>query len=163
MSSRSHVQLSATPWAVACQAPLSIQFSRQEYWSGLPLPSPGDLPDSGTEPESPAWQTDSLPEPPGKPIYVCMHYLYISLNHFAVQQEQMHHCNQLHFNKKCFLKKNQQIPRRFSPPETAVSSPNATFVEILETVPTDNQYTTQQRQTLRKPPLKQTVITSQLL
>ena len=38
-----HVQLSATPWTVACQAPLSMGFSRQEYWSGLPLPSPGDL------------------------------------------------------------------------------------------------------------------------
>ena len=44
----------ATPWTVAYQAPLSMEFSRQEYWSGLPFPSPGDLPDQGIEPESPA-------------------------------------------------------------------------------------------------------------
>ena len=56
-----------TPWTVACQAPLSIGFSRQEYWSGLPIPSPGDLPDSGIKPRSPALQADSLPsEPPVK-------------------------------------------------------------------------------------------------
>ena len=48
------------PWTVACQVPLSMRFSRQEYWSGLPFPSPGDLPDPGTEPRSPALQTDSL-------------------------------------------------------------------------------------------------------
>ena len=45
----------------ACQVPLSMGFSRQEYWSGLPFPSPGDLPDPGVEPESPALQADSLP------------------------------------------------------------------------------------------------------
>ena len=57
-----------TPWTVACQAPLSTEFSRQEYWSGLPFPSPGDLPDPGTEPRPPALQADSLlSEPPGKP------------------------------------------------------------------------------------------------
>ena len=49
----SHVQLFATPWIVAHQAPLSIGFSRQEYWRRLPLPPPGDLPDSGIEPTSP--------------------------------------------------------------------------------------------------------------
>ena len=48
-----------TPWTVACQAPLSMGFSRQEYWSGLPFPSPGDLPDPGIEPASPALQADS--------------------------------------------------------------------------------------------------------
>ena len=47
-------QTLATPWTVACQAPLSMGFSRQEYWSGLPFPSPGDLPDPGIEPGSPA-------------------------------------------------------------------------------------------------------------
>ena len=57
-----------TPWTVAHQAPLSMGFSRQEYWSGLPFPSPGDLPDPGIEPGSPALQADSLPtEPWGKP------------------------------------------------------------------------------------------------
>ena len=55
----------ATQWTVARQAPLSIEFSRQKYWSGLPFPSPGDLPDPGIEPGYPALQADSLlPEPP---------------------------------------------------------------------------------------------------
>ena len=58
----------ATPWTVPHQAPPSMGFSRQEYWSGLPWPSPGDLPNSGIEPWSPALQADALPfEPPGKP------------------------------------------------------------------------------------------------
>ena len=51
----------AIPWTVACQTPLSMGFSRQEYWSGLPFASPGDLPDLGIEPGSPALQADSLP------------------------------------------------------------------------------------------------------
>ena len=52
---------------VACQAPLSMEFSRQEYWSGLPFRSPGNLPDPGIKPGSPTMQADSLPsEPPGK-------------------------------------------------------------------------------------------------
>ena len=54
------VQLFATPWIGARQAPLSMLFSRQEYSSGLPFPSPGDLSDPGVEPESPALQADSL-------------------------------------------------------------------------------------------------------
>ena len=63
-----HVQL-VTPWAVALQAPLSMGSSRQKYWSGLPFPSPRDLPNPGTEPRSSALQADSSPsEPPGKPI-----------------------------------------------------------------------------------------------
>ena len=61
-------QLFATPWTVAYQAPPSIGFSRQEYWSGLPFPSPGDLSNPGMELGSPALQTDTLlSEPPGKP------------------------------------------------------------------------------------------------
>ena len=68
MKSLSHVQLFATLWTVARQAPLSMGFSRQECWSGLPFPSPGDLPDPGIEPGSSALQADALPsEPPGKP------------------------------------------------------------------------------------------------
>ena len=56
-----------TPWTVAYQAPLSMGFSRQAYWSGLPFPSPGDLPNPGIKPGSPALQADTLPsEPPGK-------------------------------------------------------------------------------------------------
>ena len=59
---------SCDPWTVACQAPLSMGFSRQEYWSGLLFPSPGDLPNPGTEPKSPALQADDLPtELWGKP------------------------------------------------------------------------------------------------
>ena len=65
----SHVQLFATLWTVAYQASLSTGFSRQEYWSGLPFPSPGDLPDPGIEPGSPTLEEDALTsEPPGKPI-----------------------------------------------------------------------------------------------
>ena len=63
----SHVQLFATPWTVAHQAPLSMGSSRQEYWSGLPCPPPGSLPNRGIKPRSLALQADSLPfEPPVK-------------------------------------------------------------------------------------------------
>ena len=58
----------SAPWTVAHQASLSMGFSRQEYWNGLPFPSPGDLPDPGMEPGSPALQAESLlTEPTGKP------------------------------------------------------------------------------------------------
>ena len=61
------LRLFVTPWTVAHHAPLSVGFSRQEYWSGLPFPSPGDLLNPGIEPGSPALQADALPsEPPGK-------------------------------------------------------------------------------------------------
>jgi len=62
--SLSHVRLFATPWTVAHQAPPSMEFSRQEYWSGLPFPSPGDLPDPGIKPRSPALQADALTSEP---------------------------------------------------------------------------------------------------
>ena len=57
----SHLRLSATPWTVAYQGPLSMGVSRQEYWSGVPFPSPRDLPNPGIEPRSPALQADALP------------------------------------------------------------------------------------------------------
>ena len=60
----SRVPLFAVPWTVACPATLSMEFSRQEYWGGLPFPSPDDLPYSGTEHRSPALQADSLPTEP---------------------------------------------------------------------------------------------------
>ena len=64
------ILLFATPRAVACQVPLSMGFSRQEYWTGVPFPTPGDLPDSGIKPWSPALQKDSLlSELPGKPNF----------------------------------------------------------------------------------------------
>ena len=65
--SRTVVSGSAIPQTTACPAPLSMKFSRQQYWSVLPFLSPGDLPYPGIKPGSPALQADSLPtEPPGK-------------------------------------------------------------------------------------------------
>ena len=67
VKSLSRVRLFATSWTVAYQAPLSMGFSRQERWSGLPFPSPGDPLDPGIKPRSPALQADALlPEPPGR-------------------------------------------------------------------------------------------------
>ena len=67
----SRVRLFATLWTVVRQASPSMGFSRPEYWSGLPFPSPGDLPDPGMEPGSPALRADSLPsEPQGSPYLV---------------------------------------------------------------------------------------------
>ena len=79
----SHVPLFVTSWTVANQAPLSMEFFRQEYWSRLPFYSPGDLPNPGIEPWSPALQADSLPsEPPiYREAYIYVHiyivYLYL--------------------------------------------------------------------------------------
>ena len=60
VKSLSRVQLFAIPWTVAYQAPLSMGFSRQEYWSGLPFPSPGEIPNPGIEPRFPALQADTF-------------------------------------------------------------------------------------------------------
>ena len=67
-------------WTVAYQAPLSVGFSKQEYWSGLPFPSPGDLPDPGIKPGSPALQADALPsKPPGNvPVYILLYFKHRS-------------------------------------------------------------------------------------
>ena len=68
VKSLSRVRFFAIPWTVAHRAPPSMEFSRQEYWSGLPFPSPGDLPDPGIEPGSSSLRADALPsKPPGKP------------------------------------------------------------------------------------------------
>ena len=81
VKSLSRVRLFATPWAVAYQASPSMGFSRQEYWSGLPFPSPGDLPHPGIEPRSLALQADALPsELPGKPPPHSLHNFYIRKN-----------------------------------------------------------------------------------
>ena len=78
VKSLSRVRLFVTPWTVAHQAPPSMGFSRQEYWSGLPFPSPEDLPDPGIEPRSPALEADALTsEPPGK-------FLSLSHCHFGL-------------------------------------------------------------------------------
>ena len=66
VKSLSRIRLFATPWTVAHQAPLSMGFSRQEYWGGLPFPSPGDLPDPGIISKSPALQADTLTSEPPK-------------------------------------------------------------------------------------------------
>ena len=67
-SELSHVRLFVTPWTVADQAPPSMGFSRQEYWSGLPFPSPGDLPEPGIEPRSPAFQAEALTSEPSQKV-----------------------------------------------------------------------------------------------
>ena len=73
LSQLSHIQLFVTPWTVACQGLLSIGFSRQEYWSGLPFPYPRHLPNPRIEPASLAWQMDSLPlSHLGSPIYILL-------------------------------------------------------------------------------------------
>ena len=64
VKSLSRIQLFATPWTVTHQAPPSMGFSRQEYWNGLPFPSPGDLPDPGIEPRSPTLQADIVTSEP---------------------------------------------------------------------------------------------------
>ena len=92
VKSLSCVRLFVTPWTVAYQAPLSMGFSRQEYWSGLPFPSPGHLPNPGIKPGSPTLEADTLTsEPPGKPkqmlslgiynifVYCCCCNIIISL------------------------------------------------------------------------------------
>ena len=81
--SLSHVRLFATPWIVAHQAPLSMEFSRQEYWSSLLFPSPGDIPDLESKPRSPALQADSLlSEPPGKH---CSLYFWVFCRYFMIK------------------------------------------------------------------------------
>ena len=68
------IKMYLRPLRLACKAPLSMEFSRQGYWSGLPFSSPEVLPDPGFKPRSPALQVDSLPsEPPGKPIHTYVH------------------------------------------------------------------------------------------
>ena len=71
--SLSRVQFFATPWTVACQIPLSMGFPREEYWSGLPFPSLGDLPETGIELRSPALQVDSLLTEPHIHITLCLY------------------------------------------------------------------------------------------
>ena len=81
--SLTHVRLFATPWTVAHQAPLSMEFSRQKYWNGQPLPSPEDLSDPGIELGFPVLQADSSPsQPSGKPSCLHIHIKYYHLNKF---------------------------------------------------------------------------------
>ena len=76
-----------TPWTISHQAPLSMGFSRQEYWSGLLFPSPGYLPDPGIETRSPALQADSLPsEPPEKPLLMAIVLTILLLISLSIKQ-----------------------------------------------------------------------------
>ena len=80
----SRVLLFVTPWTVAYQAPPSMGFSRQECWSGLPFPSPGDLPDPGIQPQSPTLQADTLPsESPGNSKFLLLVYFMYQLNYIS--------------------------------------------------------------------------------
>ena len=97
MKSLSRVQLFATPWTLAYKAPLSMEFSRQEYWSGLPFLSPGDLPNPGIKPGSPALQTDTLlSEPPGKPQKFTFFYIAI-----FPKIRYLHSCKCIHSENPC--------------------------------------------------------------
>ena len=87
-----------TPWTVAHQTPLSMGFSRQESWSGLPFPSPGDLPNLGIEPRSPELQADSSPsEPPEKPKNTGVGYHFLLQGIFPTQGSNpgLPHCRQM--------------------------------------------------------------------
>ena len=106
LSHFSHVRLCATLWTVDHPAPLSMGFSRQEYWSGLPFPSPGDLPDPGIKPRSPTLQADSLPsEPLGKPrsiVHNCskVEIIQMSINWWMGKQNLVHPYNKILFGNK---------------------------------------------------------------
>ena len=90
----SHVQLFATPQTVACQAPLSMKFPKQEYWTGQPFPSKGDLANLRIEARSPALHVDSLlSEPAGKPHLYNIHtHVHVCMNHCAVYLKLTQYC-----------------------------------------------------------------------
>ena len=91
VKSFSRVRLFATPWTVACQAPPPMGFPRQEYWRGLPFPSPGDLPDPGIEPWSSTLQADSLlSEPPRKPTIATDPFKTEVWSHFCLLKAPKH-------------------------------------------------------------------------
>ena len=91
MKSLSRVRLFPTPWTVVPQAPPSMGFSRQEYWSGLPFPSPGDLPDPGIEPGSSALEAEThyhLSHQGSPVMYMCVYkYVCIVLNYGGSQND----------------------------------------------------------------------------
>ena len=101
--SRSVVSHSVSPWTIAHRAPPSMEFSRQEYWSGLPFPSPGGLPDPGIEPRSPALQANTLPsEPPGKYPHGLTALCAFPLTHIGNPRHQISNHN-LEWYKPSFL------------------------------------------------------------
>ena len=100
VKSFSHVRLFATPWTVAYQAPPSIGFSRQEYWSGLPFPSPGDLPDPGIKPRSPTFQADALTSEPRASVYMYTIYIYAMCIYMYTIYIYVYICNGILLNHK---------------------------------------------------------------
>ena len=103
VKSLSFARLFATPWTVAYQAPPSMGFSRQEYWSGVPLPSPGALPNSGIKPGSPTFQADALTsEHQGSPLSGKRVNLS-TFSHFGWKSKPSVFCGQISL-PFCFLK-----------------------------------------------------------
>ena len=97
--SLSCVQLFATPWTITYQTPLFMGFSKQEYWNGFPFPSPGDFPDPGLKPRSPALQADSLqPEPPEKLRILFILHMYNCLPEVLVTQSCPTLCNSMDYS-----------------------------------------------------------------
>ena len=121
MKSLSHVQLFAIPWTVVYQASLSMGFSRQEYWSGLPFPSPGDLPDPRIEPRSPALQADALPsEPPGKQILYQLSYQG-SPSRYLPREVKNTTCKDLYINDyNTFISGSKKMGEKSKHPTTRV-------------------------------------------
>ena len=95
--SLSHLQISATCWTIAHQASLFMGFSRQEYWSGLPFPSPGDLTDPRISPESPALREDSLPSEPLAHFTNLPNLCYMFLHLLSFQRSTRNHLLQIVF------------------------------------------------------------------
>ena len=113
VKSLSRVRLFATPWTVAYQAPPPVGFSRQEYWSGLPFPSPGDLPNPGIKPGSPALQADALPsEPPdGKKPLVKVKKPLVNVKYFFILKNSLEtDAVFLHIIKVCVTLLKSQCP-----------------------------------------------------
>ena len=104
------VQLCVTPWTAACQAPLCMEFSRQEYGSGFPFPSPGNLPNPGMEHRSPTLQADSLPsEPPGY-TYVIPGMLLFFLVWLQKQPQYIQHFQRKSVSCWTLHKNNTSLP-----------------------------------------------------
>ena len=106
----SHIRLFVTPWTIAHQAPLSVELSRQEYWTRFPFPTPGDLPDSGIKPTtlaSPALADESFTIVPPENSYVCI-CVYMYINTY------IHIINQMYFSENKKKNEAKQSSHSFS-------------------------------------------------